>query len=73
MQHEPNGALPIKDLVSIAHLTSADIHKIFATALAFKDNILAAGGSEEPMVLYRNFRGKDPVIDPLLRRKGLVE
>jgi ornithine carbamoyltransferase len=36
MQHEPNGALPIKDLVSIAHLTSDDIHKIFATALAFK-------------------------------------
>ena len=36
MQHEPQGALPVKDLVSVAHLRSDDIRKIFATARTFK-------------------------------------
>ncbi|TDJ65716.1 MAG: ornithine carbamoyltransferase [Planctomycetota bacterium] len=36
MQHEPQGALPVKDLVSVAHLESDDIRKIFATARTFK-------------------------------------
>ena len=42
-----------------------------ATAQSYRDNILARGGSEEPMKLYRQFRGKDPGIAPLLARKGL--
>jgi peptidyl-dipeptidase Dcp len=42
-----------------------------ATAKSFRDNILASGGSEEPMTLYLRFRGKDPDIAPLLARKGL--
>ncbi len=42
-----------------------------ATAKSFRDNILARGGSEEPMTLYRQFRGKDPEIAPLLARKGM--
>ena len=32
MQHEPQGALPVKDLVSVAHPESDDIRQIFATA-----------------------------------------
>ncbi|MEJ2721321.1 MAG: M3 family metallopeptidase, partial [bacterium] len=41
------------------------------TAQAFRDNILAAGGSEDPMTLYLRFRGAEPKIDPLLDRRGL--
>jgi peptidyl-dipeptidase Dcp len=42
-----------------------------ATAKAFRDNILSRGGTEEPMTLYKQFRGKDPEIAPLLARKGM--
>jgi peptidyl-dipeptidase Dcp len=42
-----------------------------ATAKAFRENILARGGSEEGMTLYRKFRGKEPSIEPLLERRGL--
>ncbi|MEE8450674.1 MAG: M3 family metallopeptidase [Thermoguttaceae bacterium] len=42
-----------------------------ATAKAFRTNILSTGGTEEPMTLYERFRGKQPEIKPLLRRRGL--
>jgi peptidyl-dipeptidase Dcp len=42
------------------------------TAQSYRDNILARGGTEEGMVLYRTFRGKDPGIEPLLQRRGLT-
>jgi oligopeptidase A len=42
-----------------------------ATGRAFRDSILARGGSEEPMVLFVAFRGREPSIDPLLRHLGL--
>jgi peptidyl-dipeptidase Dcp len=42
-----------------------------ATALSFRRNILERGGSDEPMDLYRKFRGRDPGIEPLLVRRGL--
>lgn len=29
------------------------------------------GGSDDPMKLYKQFRGKEPGIEPLLERKGL--
>jgi peptidyl-dipeptidase Dcp len=41
------------------------------TALAYRTNILEAGGTEDPMVLYKRFRGAEPKIDPLLERRGL--
>ncbi|GAB4370664.1 MAG: M3 family metallopeptidase [Calditrichia bacterium] len=41
------------------------------TAQAFRKNILAAGGSEKPMILYKRFRGAEPKIEPLLERRGL--
>jgi peptidyl-dipeptidase Dcp len=44
-----------------------------ATAKAFKENVLEMGGSEDPMVLYRNFRGQDPNPDALLRNRGLLK
>ncbi|HEX2867000.1 MAG TPA: M3 family metallopeptidase [Ignavibacteriales bacterium] len=43
-----------------------------ATAKAFRDNVLSQGGTEEPMVLYKRFRGQEPSIEPLLKRRGLI-
>ncbi|MEP0201454.1 MAG: M3 family metallopeptidase [Halioglobus sp.] len=43
-----------------------------ATANAFRENVLERGGSEDPMVLYRNFRGRNPEVGPLLRNRGLA-
>ncbi len=41
------------------------------TAQSFRDNILARGGTEDPMTLYKRFRGREPEIEPLLVRRGL--
>lgn len=48
-------------------------HGIFdrETAMSFRRNILERGGTENPAILYRRFRGKDPSIDALLRRDGI--
>ncbi len=41
-----------------------------ATATSFRTNILEKGGSEDPMVLYKRFRGREPRIEPLLKKRG---
>jgi peptidyl-dipeptidase Dcp len=41
------------------------------TANSFRENILAAGGTEDPMKLYRRFRGSEPKVETLLKRKGI--
>ena len=40
-------------------------------AKLYRTYILASGGSEDSMELYRKFRGQDPLIEPLLARRGL--
>jgi peptidyl-dipeptidase Dcp len=42
-----------------------------ATGMKFREIILARGGTEDPMVLFKRFRGADPTIEPLLKRRGL--
>ena len=42
------------------------------TAMSFRENILARGGTEDPMVLYVRFRGKEPSVEPLLKNRGLL-
>jgi peptidyl-dipeptidase Dcp len=42
-----------------------------ATAKSFRDNILSRGGTEDAMELYKRFRGREPMIDAYLERKGL--
>ena len=39
----------------------------------FKDHILSKGGTEKPMVLYKRFRGREPKIEALLERAGLMK
>ena len=41
------------------------------TAKSFRDNVLAAGGREDAMVMYKRFRGAEPKIDGLLKNRGL--
>ena len=41
------------------------------TAKSFRENVLEKGGSDEPMDLYRRFRGADPDSGALLRGRGL--
>lgn len=42
------------------------------TAESFRTNILSKGGTEDGMVMYKKFRGKDPDIKPLLKRRGII-
>ena len=63
-----------------AEVLSADAFERFteegifnsATGHAFRDNILANGGAEDALVLFRRFRGRDPQVAALLRQAGLI-
>ncbi|WP_194852148.1 M3 family metallopeptidase [Nonlabens antarcticus] len=63
-----------------AEVLDADAFELFQergifhkeTATSFKNNVLSRGGTENPMVLYKRFRGNEPKIDALLKRAGLV-
>ncbi|MGL5299156.1 MAG: M3 family metallopeptidase, partial [Plesiomonas sp.] len=39
---------------------------------SFLTHILEMGGSEEPMELFKRFRGREPQIDALLRHAGIA-
>ncbi len=41
------------------------------TGRAFREAVLARGGAQEPMLLFVDFRGREPSIDALLRHSGL--
>ena len=64
-----------------AEVLDADAFELFKekgifdreTAILFKDHVLSRGGTEDPMELYRRFRGKDPQPEALLKRAGLLE
>ena len=64
-----------------AEVLDADTFELFKekgifnkeVANKFKDNILSRGGTENPMILYKRFRGQEPKPDALLRRAGLLE
>ena len=40
-------------------------------AAKYRKYVLSTGGTEESMELYKKFRGKEPSIEPLLKRRGL--
>jgi peptidyl-dipeptidase Dcp/oligopeptidase A len=42
-------------------------------AKKFQETVLSLGGTEDPMTLYKRFRGKEPQPDALLKRAGLLE
>lgn len=63
-----------------AEVLSADAFSLFeeqglfdkATAEAFLQEILEKGGSEDAMVLFKNFRGREPSTEALLRYSGII-
>ncbi|MEM8932429.1 MAG: M3 family metallopeptidase [Acidobacteriota bacterium] len=63
-----------------AEVLDADAFEVFRSsdlfdqglARSFRENVLERGHSEPPMTLYRRFRGAEPLIEPLLERRGLV-
>lgn len=63
-----------------AEVLDADAFSLFkekgifdpGTGASFRDNILSQGGTEDPMVLYKRFRGSEPTPEALLKRAGLV-
>src|SRR6185369_14298783 len=42
-----------------------------ANGQRFRDMILSRGGSQDLATLYRAFRGRDPIVEPLLIERGL--
>ncbi|OGF59322.1 MAG: peptidase M3 [Candidatus Fischerbacteria bacterium RBG_13_37_8] len=42
------------------------------TAQSFRKNILEKGSTEDPMTLYVRFRGSQPSVTPLLKKRGLL-
>jgi len=43
------------------------------TAQSFRVNILERGNTEEPMTLYKRFRGHEPTVGALLERNGVKQ
>lgn len=54
-----------------AFLETGDIFDT-ATAAKFRKEILSRGGSADGEVLYKNFRGKSPSEEPLMKKRGLL-
>ncbi len=55
-----------------AFIESGDIfNKEIATS--FRENVISRGGTDDAMKMYLKFRGKEPAIEPLLKKRGLVE
>ncbi len=42
-------------------------------ASKFKDHVLSKGGTDNPMTLYKRFRGQEPKPEALLKRAGLIK
>ena len=60
-------------LDSDAFQAFVDSGDIFNKEIAskFRKYILTEGGNDEGMIQYKKFRGQDPSIEPLLRKRGL--
>ncbi|GGE63894.1 oligopeptidase A [Streptosporangium jomthongense] len=64
-----------------AEVLAADAFSLFEengifdpeTGRAFLHNILEKGGSQEPMELFKAFRGREPQVDALLKQTGITD
>ncbi|MFL1466878.1 oligopeptidase A [Marinobacter sp. HN1S83] len=64
-----------------AEVLAADAFSLFEergifdpeTGKAFLHNILEKGGSQEPMELFKAFRGREPQVDALLKQNGITD
>ncbi|MFU8843358.1 MAG: M3 family metallopeptidase, partial [Bacteroidales bacterium] len=62
-------------------MLDADVYEAFRetgnyfdqeTARSFRKNILERGNTEDAMEMFVNFRGREPVIEPLLKQRGII-
>ena len=53
-----------------AYKETGDIFNL-EVASKFRKYVLTPGGIDDAMVMYKNFRGKEPGIEPLLKNRGL--
>jgi peptidyl-dipeptidase Dcp len=44
-----------------------------ANGQRFRDMVLSRGGTQDAATLYRNFRGRDPSVEPLVQERGLKD
>lgn len=64
-----------------AEVLDADAFELFkekgvfnkTVANKLKENVLSKGGTENPMTLYKRFRGQEPKPEALLKRAGLIK
>jgi oligopeptidase A len=49
-----------------------NLEAIADTGKRFRETVLALGGSEHPMEVFKAFRGREPSTEPLLRHSGLM-
>ena len=49
-----------------------DEEAVRSTGRRFRDTVLAMGGGRHPSDVFRDFRGRDPTPDALLRHSGLL-
>lgn len=42
-------------------------------AKSFRENVLSKGGTEDPMILYKRFRGQEPTVKALMKRNGIIK
>lgn len=64
-----------------AEVLDADAYSLFKeqgifntkTAQSFRENILCKGNTQNPMLLYKNFRGREPEIEALLKRENIIK
>ena len=62
-----------------SEVLDADTYAYFKTtdlfdkekAIAFRDKILARGGTEDAMKMYKNFRGQEPNVEALIQKRGM--
>jgi len=46
--------------------------KVQEVGMRFRDTVLSLGGGEDPMTVFKEFRGREPTPDALLRHSGLA-
>ncbi|WWO97207.1 MAG: oligopeptidase A [Candidatus Dasytiphilus stammeri] len=62
-----------------ANVLAADAYSMFLEqgilnyelGKSFLENILSQGGSEDPLILFKRFRGREPLIDVMLKSYGI--
>lgn len=53
-------------------IKSNDSEQIEAVGKRFRDTVLSLGGGHHPLEVFKQFRGREPSIEPLLRQYNVL-